>query len=67
MVRRKNDQIKGLQNRITSLEIEVVRARGELQNSQTDLSQDDNTDKNKPSKAKSGMNKLLGVLKMGTG
>jgi len=45
----------------------VVRARGELQNSQTDLSQEDNTDKNKPSKAKSGMNKLLGVLKMGTG
>jgi hypothetical protein len=30
IIRRKNDQIKSLQNRITSLEIDLVRARGEL-------------------------------------
>jgi hypothetical protein len=69
MVKRKNDMLKSLQNRITSLEIELVRARGELMNSQTDLSFDENAEKNPKQgngKGQSNMNKLLNVFKSAT-
>ena len=62
-VRQKNSTLKAYQQRITTLEIELVNAKGEIMLSRSDLSEPGDTDRKPQIKPQSQIGKLLSVFK----